>query len=324
MNYAEPQIDFVSNVNGQLFTGKDIPNSEYWCRHVRKPVQFMKSMQTLYDLGNRLFVEVGPHPTLLGMAAQCLPNADCIWVPSLRRGQEDWEQMLKALSLLYCNGASVKWRDFEAKGRRLPLPNYPFQRERHWIERINRSPGSAPEDEWRHPLLGRRVHFAKSVDTVFESTIDAHRIAFLQDHRFYDVVIVPATAYLEMGQAAAMEIAGSGSHWIEDFNIHAPLVVESDAQITLQTIVTDDGADEAGFEIYSLNANDNAPQNQWRRHASGRLIMNRDPREKAVLKDWHTYRNQLKMRCTEELSRTKYYEMLHLKGVDYGLAFQGP
>jgi thioesterase domain-containing protein/acyl carrier protein len=47
----------------------------------------------------------------------------------------DPEAILGALGALWVHGASVDWKAvFPAGGRRVALPTYPFQRERHWIE----------------------------------------------------------------------------------------------------------------------------------------------------------------------------------------------
>src|SRR5207253_884619 len=117
----------------------------------------------------RLFVEIGPGTTLLGMGRRCLPELAAEWLPSLRPGRDDWDTMLGTLATLYVQGVKVDWAAFEKdQGRRVTLPLYPFQRERYWIEDKEEAelpgrafPGRAwergqPEAE-RHPLLGRRL-----------------------------------------------------------------------------------------------------------------------------------------------------------------------
>ena len=51
-----------------------------------------------YLLGYALFVEIGPTPTLLGMGRACVGDAGGVWLPSLRKGRSDWEQLLSSLS----------------------------------------------------------------------------------------------------------------------------------------------------------------------------------------------------------------------------------
>ncbi|MBD2519330.1 acyltransferase domain-containing protein [Nostoc sp. FACHB-973] len=134
--YNEPQIDLISNVTGQLVQKTEICQASYWRRHLRQPVQFAAGIQTLLAQGYNLFVEIGPHPVLCGMGRQCLPDGTRVWLPSLRRGQQDWQQLLESLASLSVQGVKVDWSGFESDypRHRVPLPTYPFQRQRYWIE----------------------------------------------------------------------------------------------------------------------------------------------------------------------------------------------
>jgi len=136
--YSSPQIGLISNVTGGLATA-EIATPEYWCRHVRQPVRFAASMEILRKQGYEVFVEIGPKPTLLGMARQCLPMDTGIWLPSLRPGYSDWQQMLQSLGELYVRGVPVEWSGFDQDypRRRVALPTYPFQRQRYWFETEN-------------------------------------------------------------------------------------------------------------------------------------------------------------------------------------------
>ncbi len=108
----------------------------YFRRHAREAVRFAESLHTLHAQGYEHFVEIGPNPVLLGMGQQCLPEGYGSWIPSLRAGQEDDLQISKSLAQLYTRGVEIDWKNFHqaASGRRIALPTYPFQRERHWIE----------------------------------------------------------------------------------------------------------------------------------------------------------------------------------------------
>lgn len=57
---------------------------------------------------------------------------------------EPWLAVLQALGRLYLHGAAIDWNGvYAGRGlRRLPLPTYPFQRERYWLEL------SAPPKGW--------------------------------------------------------------------------------------------------------------------------------------------------------------------------------
>jgi malonyl CoA-acyl carrier protein transacylase len=136
INYAHPQVDLISSVTGQLVEGAEVGQAGYWRRQVREPVKFAAGIQTLKALGYELFVEIGPHPVLLGMGRQCLPEGVGIWLHSLRRGQDDWQQLLQSLASLSVQGVAVDWSGFDRDYHRcrVPLPTYPFQRQRFWFE----------------------------------------------------------------------------------------------------------------------------------------------------------------------------------------------
>ncbi|MBO3463651.1 type I polyketide synthase, partial [Aetokthonos hydrillicola] len=135
VTYNQPQIPLISNVTGQQAT-HEIATPEYWVNHIRKPVHFAQSMQTLYNSGYSLFLEIGPKPILLGMGRQCLPEEVGTWLPSLRPPQQDWQQMLSSLGQLYTHGVALDWSGFDHdySRRKVALPTYPFQRQRYWRE----------------------------------------------------------------------------------------------------------------------------------------------------------------------------------------------
>ena len=136
VEYASPRLRIISNVTGTLAESDELSNPEYWCRHIREPVQFYTSIQTLPAQGYELFIEIGANPVLMGMGRRCLPENRGVWLPSLRKGQSDWQQMLGSLGQLYATGVDVNWEGFyrERTYRRLQLPTYPFQRQRYWID----------------------------------------------------------------------------------------------------------------------------------------------------------------------------------------------
>ncbi|GAA6618282.1 type I polyketide synthase [Scytonema sp. NUACC26] len=135
ITYAAPQIDLISNLTAERLTKEDI-TPEYWGKHLRECVQFADSLKTLHALGYEMFVEIGPKPTLLGMGRNCLSEGVGVWLPSLRQGQDDWQQMLQSLGKLYTCGVSVDWSGFDRDcGRELiSLPTYPWHRQRYWVE----------------------------------------------------------------------------------------------------------------------------------------------------------------------------------------------
>lgn len=135
ITYSSPSLNIISNVTGEIATD-EIATPEYWCRHIRQSVRFAAGMETLHRQGYEIFVEIGPKPTLLGMGRQCLPKEFGVWLPSLRPGDEDWQNLLKSLGELYLRGVEINWSGFDQDYPRrwLQLPNYAFQRRRYWLD----------------------------------------------------------------------------------------------------------------------------------------------------------------------------------------------
>ncbi len=138
ITYSSPKISIISNITGQFVTN-EIAIPEYWCRHMRQPVKFTTSIATAHSAGYEVFVEVGAQPILSMMGQHCLPENEKLWLPSLRKGFSDWQQMLQSLGKLYVRGVWVNWSAFDQdySRSRVVLPTYPWQRQRYWIESTN-------------------------------------------------------------------------------------------------------------------------------------------------------------------------------------------
>jgi acyl transferase domain-containing protein/esterase/lipase len=135
VTYSQPQINIISNLTGEL-AGNDIATPEYWCQHIRQPVNFLAGMRTLHNQDYEVFIECGTKPILLAMGRQCLPSGFGVWLPSLRPQQSDWQQILQSLGELYIRGVKVDWLGFDKDyvRHKVVLPTYPFQRKRYWVE----------------------------------------------------------------------------------------------------------------------------------------------------------------------------------------------
>lgn len=127
----------VSNVTGTWLTAGEAASVDYWVRHLRQPVNFEAGIRQLQEIGSIVHVEVGPGEILSGLARATV--ADARVVPTLPRQADatpDDEVFARAGGLLWAHGAEVDWAAWAqpGSGRRLPLPTYPFQRQRHWVD----------------------------------------------------------------------------------------------------------------------------------------------------------------------------------------------
>ncbi|MEI9994244.1 MAG: amino acid adenylation domain-containing protein [Rhizomicrobium sp.] len=130
IGYRAPQIPLASNLTGELVETVD---AAYWRAHARSTVQFERCVRTLAHSGADLFVELGPHPVLLGAATTIEPRIPGIAL--LRRGQNDTEQLTRALARLYEHGIAARGNRYYAdRGYwRIDAPRLPFRRISCWV-----------------------------------------------------------------------------------------------------------------------------------------------------------------------------------------------
>lgn len=146
ISLSPPTIPFISTVTGTWITDKEAKDIMYWARHLRVPVRFADGMNTLCEDLNTLFLEIGPRTTLTTLARQNIKNPQKqIAISSMTDSAlEDKEitAFLKAIGELWQAGVTLDWKAYyQGEHRhRLPLPTYPFERKRFFIERANASP----------------------------------------------------------------------------------------------------------------------------------------------------------------------------------------
>lgn len=134
-----PRIPYISNLTGDWITAAEATDPDYWARHLRQPVRFAAGIERLFATESPVLLEIGPGRTLSGLAAQTLAGRAPLSLPSLPQAKENREALgflFHSLAELWAAGCTVDWAAFHRHERRLrvPLPTYPFQRRRYWIE----------------------------------------------------------------------------------------------------------------------------------------------------------------------------------------------
>ncbi|MCX5742615.1 MAG: alpha/beta fold hydrolase [Proteobacteria bacterium] len=148
VRYHAPSIPIASNVTGTLLDDTFVADADYWVAHLRGTVRFHQGMTAIAALGCTSFIEAGPDPVLLGLAAGFLADPDLVWLPSLRRGEAEWDTLASSVASYYAHGGELDWQAFTARsaGRRIPLPTYAFERRRCWIARSGRARSGSTVD----------------------------------------------------------------------------------------------------------------------------------------------------------------------------------
>ncbi|HZI20318.1 MAG TPA: MupA/Atu3671 family FMN-dependent luciferase-like monooxygenase [Pyrinomonadaceae bacterium] len=135
-----PSLGYVSNLSGAPVTAAEATDPEYWVRHLREAVRFGDGVASLFREPDAILLEVGPGRTLMTLARwHPRKGAGHTVLTSLPHPEERPSALsfaLDSLGRLWLAGVNVDWKSFHARERRrrVPLPTYPFERQRYWIE----------------------------------------------------------------------------------------------------------------------------------------------------------------------------------------------
>ncbi|HEX8351629.1 MAG TPA: type I polyketide synthase, partial [Pyrinomonadaceae bacterium] len=159
-----PTLPFVSNLTGGWIEESQATDPRYWSRHLREAVRFGDGVKTLLGEPERVLLEVGPGRALSTLARRAGEHVSA--VPSLphpRDKQPEMASLLGALGRLWMAGVEVDWQSSHApaRRRRVPLPGYPFEGQRHWIKAEAKAAGLDKSDPagwlyvpaWRRSVL---------------------------------------------------------------------------------------------------------------------------------------------------------------------------
>jgi myxalamid-type polyketide synthase MxaE and MxaD len=319
-------LPIFSTVTGRLGSAGDF-DAVYWGRNIREPVQFVGATDALLQAGYRVFLEINAHPVLMHALTENLRSQGQTGtiVASLRRDLPERAGLLQALAVLYAQGYAIDWRAvYPVPGRCVSLPSYPWQRERYWPDPlINRQVRSSSQSQGLlrratdHPLLGMRISPATQPGTHYwEGVLSLATLPYLVDHQVEGLVVVPGAAYLEFVLAAARSLFGPGAYTLEQVVFTRMLILEEQAEQTLQLTLTTGAYDETRFEIHSRPVDSTAADGTWTLHATGNIRPSRSGVEQVAL-------SEIQARCAEPIAAESYYERLTVQGLNYGPSFRG-
>ncbi|MEV6971950.1 amino acid adenylation domain-containing protein [Kitasatospora sp. NPDC093806] len=286
-------------------------DADYWWDNVRDTVRFRQAVERLTDDGYGLFLEIGPHP-VLGRSIQETVEAHpgtadrpaLRTLPSIRRQEDERATFTASLAELFTLGVEVDWTVLQPAGRTVPLPRYPFRRDRHWVE--PRAVEQVRQGRVDHPLLGRRLPGA---EPAWEARLDAEALPYLEDHRIQGDVLFPAAGYLEMAVQAVRALTGGTDAALAGIELRKALFLPDEesraVRLTLSaehgafTVATGDGPDRTVHTVGTVRPG------QRRRPAR--------PLDVAAVRD----------RAVRRLAGPDCYTALAALGYHYGPAFQG-
>jgi acyl transferase domain-containing protein/NADPH:quinone reductase-like Zn-dependent oxidoreductase/acyl carrier protein len=261
---AAPQVTYVSSMTGEV-AGAEVATARYWREQTRQAVRFEAALQTVLRQRPEVLLEVGAQPALLALARAVIDREGPLCLPSLRPGRADREQMLASLAQLHVKGAPVRWEDVRwenlqaraPRPRKLGLPTYPFQRQRHWRSadpRVDRQSDQVGEGS------------AAPGERVWQTELSLDRQSYLRDHRVHGACVVPATSFLALALSATRETLAHEQLALDTVVVSRPLRLQEGRRRLVETVVS--GGDARRFIIRSRDPAQ-AGDGAWTVHAEG-------------------------------------------------------
>ena len=221
-------VPFLSTITNGPVSGA-AADATYWWRNVRDTVLFQEGIERAVQMGKRVFLEVGPRPSLkthlrdvtghLGAAA----FVDCVL--DEKSDETDGDPFKSAAMRLLAAGAemNVSWAFGPDPGAGVALPAYPWRRTEFRFPETSESTGQMSLRP-RHPLIGARDNDAA---LEWRATLDPELEPALADHQVAGQILDASAAFVEMGLAVARDWAGP-KFSLSGFEILQPMIFTPD------------------------------------------------------------------------------------------------
>jgi acyl transferase domain-containing protein len=146
VSFSAPGIPLVSALSGTMAATGQLRTADYWVDQVRGPARLKDTMHFLRSRSASVCLEFGLEGMWSGGSED---NTYPALVATLRADGPESRALLAAAAHAYVNGAGVDWSAAIAapSARRVPLPTYPFQHRRYWLEAPRTLPGRVQPDE---------------------------------------------------------------------------------------------------------------------------------------------------------------------------------
>ncbi len=151
LKLRNPNTPVISTLTGKFAERGELTDPEYWVKHLRQTVQFGDSVRSALNTPGMILLEIGPGQTLTGLATLTTsahePRA---LIPSMQSASElvdDENFVLAAAGRLWAHGVPIAFSALrgERSPRRIPVPTYAFEKQRHWIEPPARGTGGSAD-----------------------------------------------------------------------------------------------------------------------------------------------------------------------------------
>lgn len=166
VQHSAPQVQYFSSHLGRRLASSEKISGSYWSGLTRKPVFYDKALKAMIEDGVELFIEIGPHNTLIAMGPMNVPathQGKVIWKNALSNSEDNWKSILGLLKSSYEKGFSIDWKAFDRDFARqvLEIPTYAFEYVDLGLHPYGSNSGSRPQAQALAEAEQRRTDYSK-------------------------------------------------------------------------------------------------------------------------------------------------------------------
>ncbi|GAX60238.1 polyketide synthase module and related protein [Candidatus Scalindua japonica] len=216
------------------------------------------------------------------------------------------------LARLWVSGFHFDWKTLYHKNscQRIPLPTYPFARERCWMPEVGADEVNIAGGVMRlHPLLERNT--SDLTEQRFTTVLTGGEF-YLNDYRVQGEKMLPGVAYIEMARAAGSVASKGDITRIRNIAWAGPVRVNSAAQELSISLYPENS--NISFEVSTHTEGDERVV-----HSQG--ILETGDYGKMTGKTLDL--NALRSRCDGEIDGPGCYKAFSSRGLGYGPSFRG-
>ncbi|EED21099.1 polyketide synthase, putative [Talaromyces stipitatus ATCC 10500] len=294
VNYNQLTIPYISPLLSKVVSPED--NGEFDCTYLtnacRQPVKFQDAIEAAQASSHvdekTIWIEVGSHPTCIGMIKSILSGQSPRVFGSLRKDTDDWTAIMPAIEGLYQSGFDIQWseyhRGFENEQEVLGLPSYAWDLKNYWIQYRNNfcltkgddpvpttsiasgSPVAQKRVPYVSPSVQRILEEDNGTDAstlVAESDIHDPRLApILEGHVVNGAMLCPSSLYADVAITITQYMAKAIGIYkdttgldVADMKVINPLILNKDCDAQLYQVVATAQWKQhiVSFKLFSVN-----------------------------------------------------------------------
>jgi acyl transferase domain-containing protein/glutamate-1-semialdehyde aminotransferase len=141
-----PKVAIAASSTGEWVSAEEAVRPEFWAQTLLRR-SGDANLRGLLARSPLALLTIGPAEAE-GAGQAIRQGAAVSILPTLRKRRGDIESMFETLAQLWLHGANITWAAVHDRERRtrVPLPTYPFERERYWIDPLPAVSAPAPPE----------------------------------------------------------------------------------------------------------------------------------------------------------------------------------